>query len=83
MCIHLLHMAQVYGRTISSTLNADTGKIIEQLSYGEPGDLVAFPDDLIFGSDGTMYYTDPAYFQTVFFFFQVCVSLQKKSFILF
>jgi hypothetical protein len=40
---NLLHMAQVYGRTISSTLNADTGKIIEQLSYGEPGDLVAFP----------------------------------------
>mmetsp|Transcript_25532 Transcript_25532/g.55800 ORF Transcript_25532/g.55800 Transcript_25532/m.55800 type:complete len:592 (-) Transcript_25532:70-1845(-) len=61
---NLLTVAQVYGRTISK-LNVDSGEIVEQLSYGEPGDLVVFPDDLIFGSDGTMYYTDPAYYETV------------------
>eukprot|EP01083_Nonionella_stella_P052467 139175_1 len=63
---NLLHVAQVYGRTIS-TLDADNGHIIEQLSYNgeEPTrsaseNLVAFPDDLVFGPDGkTMYYTDP------------------------
>jgi len=68
---NLLHVAQVYGRTIS-ILDVDTGKIVEQLSYnGEESldsdsNLVAFPDDLIFSPDGkTMYYTDPAYYKTV------------------
>ena len=63
---NLLRVAQVYGRAIS-TLNPATGEIVNQLHFDEPsGDLVAFPDDLFIDSKGTMYYTDPAYYRTVF-----------------
>ena len=56
----------MYGRAIS-TLDPTTGEIVDQLRFDEPsGDLVAFPDDLFIDSMGTMYYTDPAYYQTVF-----------------
>ena len=61
-----LHVAQVRGRTISK-LDIDSGEILDKLSYNpEQGDLVVFPDDLVFGPDGTMYYTDTDYYQTVF-----------------
>lgn len=60
-----LHVAQVYGHTISK-LNIETRVVIDKLSYSEPNNLVMFPDDLIFGPDGTMYYTDPEYYKTVF-----------------
>ena len=63
---NFLRVAQVYGRAIS-TLDPTTGNIVDQLRFDEPsGDLVAFPDDLFIDSTGTVYYTDPAYYQTVF-----------------
>ena len=49
-----LHVAQVYGRTISK-INVDSGEIIEKFSYSEPNNHVMFPDDLVFGPDGKMY----------------------------
>lgn len=63
---NFLHVAQVYGRAIS-TLDPTTGEIVGKIRFDEPGgDLVAFPDDLFIDSKGMMYYTDPAYYQTVF-----------------
>lgn len=59
-----LTVAQVYGRAISK-VNIDTGHIIETLTFQYPSNLIVFPDDLIFDSEGKMYYTDPQYFQTV------------------
>ena len=42
-----LHVAQVYGRTISK-LDIDSGEILDKLSYNpEQGDLVEFPDDIV------------------------------------
>lgn len=59
-----LTVAQVYGRAISK-VNIDTGHIIETLTFQYPSNLIVFPDDLIFDSEGKMYYTDQQYFQTV------------------
>jgi sugar lactone lactonase YvrE len=57
-----LIVAQVYGRTIT-TLNAETGAILEQLGFEES---VAFVDDVVVGPDDTLYWTDSFYFQTIF-----------------
>jgi len=46
-----LHVAQVYGRTISK-INVDSGEIVEKFSYSEPNNRVMFPDDLVFGPAG-------------------------------
>ena len=57
-----LIVAQVYGFAISK-LNAETGEILEQLGFNES---VAFVDDVTVGPDGTLYWTDSFYYQTIF-----------------
>lgn len=57
-----LIVAQVYGRQISK-LNAETGEILDQLGF-EDG--VAFVDDVIVGRNGSLYWTDSFYFETIF-----------------
>jgi sugar lactone lactonase YvrE len=57
-----LIVAQVYGRAIS-TLNAETGEILEQLGFEES---VAFVDDVVVGPDDTLYWSDSFYFKTIF-----------------
>ena len=57
-----LFVAQVYGRAISK-INAETGEILEALGFE---DSVAFADDLAVASDGTLYWSDSFYFQTIY-----------------
>ncbi|MDJ0849826.1 MAG: hypothetical protein QNK04_15765 [Myxococcota bacterium] len=51
-----LVVTSVFGSTIS-TLDPDSGEILEQLGAG---DFVFVPDDVAIGADGTLYWTDPA-----------------------
>jgi sugar lactone lactonase YvrE len=57
-----LIVARVVGRAIS-TLNAETGQIIESLGFE---DSVGFPDDVAVASDGTLYWSDYFYYKTIF-----------------
>jgi sugar lactone lactonase YvrE len=65
---HLI-VAQVYGRAIS-TLNAETGEILQQLGFDDAS--VAFVDDVVVGpgppddDDETLYWSDSFYFKTIF-----------------
>lgn len=51
-----LYVANVFGATITK-IDPDTGEILERLTTA---DLVFFPDDLIVGPDGTLYWTEIA-----------------------
>ena len=50
-----LWVANVFGQTITQ-IDPDTGEILSRLTAA---DGVLFPDDVVVGSDGTIYWTDP------------------------
>lgn len=51
-----LYVADVFGGRIT-VLDPDTGAILEIIEGGEIGTIL--PDDLAFGADGSLYWTDP------------------------